>query len=212
MISVSQARAHYPDGDPVHGFAHVLRVLSLAQQIGPKEGADMVVLEAAVLLHDVARAQEVDGVTCHAQMGAQRARQILAGHPPAQVEAVAEAIRTHRFREALPPTTLEGRILYDADKLDAMGAMGIARAYAMAGQTGQELWAEVKEGYATRERLVGRGDSVRGEHTPVHEFAFKLVKLRDTLFTATARQMAEDRHDFMHQFFDRLSLEVRGEL
>lgn len=212
MISIEEARRYYPADDAVHGFDHVLRVLRLVQHIGPLEGADMEVLQAAALLHDIARADELAGGGCHALEGAKRARSILAGHPPERVEAVAEAIRTHRYRDEAKPTTLEARILYDADKLDAIGAVGVARAYAMAGRHGQRLWAEVAESYAARERLAGRGDADRDEHTPVHEFAFKLSRLKDTLFTATARRLAEERHRFMVAFFERLEQEIRGEL
>lgn len=212
MISIEEARHLYPEGDAVHGFEHVLRVLQLARRIGAAEGADMEILEAAVLLHDVARADELAGGPCHALAGAERAREILRGHPAAKVEAVAEAIRTHRYRDNLMPHTLEGRILYDADKLDAIGAVGVARAYMMAGQQGKPLWAEVSEEYAQRGRDVGRGDAERAEHTAVHEFVFKLSRLKDTLFTATARELAEERHRFMAAFFERLALEVKGEL
>ena len=212
MISVDQARRHYAGEDPVHGFSHVLRVLLLARHIGPLEGADMEVLEAAALLHDVARPDEVGGVNCHAALGAERARQILAKHPAGKVDQVAEAIRTHRFRDHVAPSTLEGRILYDADKLDSIGAIGVARAYAYGGQHGQALWAEVSAEYAGRGRAAGQGDATRGGHTPAHEFAFKLSRIKDTLFTETARRMAEERHRFMSDFYDRLAKEVRGEL
>lgn len=212
MISIDQARAYYADGDPVHGFSHVLRVLRLVQHIGLREGADMEVLETAALLHDIARPDEVDGMNCHATLGAERAHVILADAPPGKVTAVSEAIRSHRFRDNVVPSTMEGRILYDADKLDSIGAIGVARAYAYGGQHGQELWAEVSEQYAGRRRLAGQGDATRDGHTPAHEFAFKLSRIKDTLFTETAKQMAEERHRFMNAFYDRLAMEVRGEL
>ena len=212
MISAEEARRFYPGGDAIHGFEHVLRVLQLVRHIGALEGADMQVLEAAALLHDVARAEEAAGGPCHAQAGAERARQILAGHPTEQVEAVAEAIRTHRYRGDAVPRTLEARILYDADKLDAIGAIGVARAYAMAGRHNQSLWAEVPAAFAQRQRHEGCEDEKNVEYTPVHEFIFKLSRLKDTLFTATAREMAAERHRFIAAFFGRLALEVKGEL
>jgi uncharacterized protein len=211
MIGIEQARRLYTDDDPVHGFEHVLRVWRLARQIGLTEGADMVVLEAAALLHDVARAEEETSGVCHAQAGAARAHDILSGQPPEQVEAVAEAIRTHRFRDNAIPQTLEARILYDADKLDAIGAIGVARAYAMGGKHGKPLWAEVSADYAGRGRAQGRGDAASEAHTPVHEFVFKLSRLQDTLFTDTARQIAAERHHYMSDFFARLGAEVKGE-
>lgn len=212
MISIEAARAHYSGADAAHDFEHVLRVLRLAERIGAAEGADMDVLRAAVLLHDVARAAEHAGGPCHAQAGAERAREILRGHEPARVEAVAAAIAGHRFRSGEPPQSLEARILFDADKLDAMGAIGIARAYALAGAMGQRLWAEVPAGYLGRTRGEARADFAAEEHTPVHEYAFKLARLKDTLFTSTARRLAEGRHAFMAEFFRRLDREVSGDL
>lgn len=213
MICIEKARRLYPPDDSAHGFEHVLRVLQLVRRIGLAEGADMEILETATLLHDIARADELAGrVACHAQEGARRAREVLAEYPADRVERVAEAIRTHRFRGDVPPDSLEARILYDADKLDAIGAIGIARAYAMAGECGQRLWAEVPSGFGERDRLAGQGDAVREGHTPVHEFAYKLAKLKDTLFTKTAKGIAEERHQVMVAFFERLDREVKGEL
>ncbi len=205
MIEVEEARRYYTGADAAHDFNHVLRVLALAERIGRAEGADMEVLRAAVLLHDVARAEEERTGVSHAEAGAQRAREILAGHPPEKVEAVAQAIAAHRFRDRVTPRTLEAKVLYDADKLDSIGAIGIARAYALAGKRGQRLWAPVPPGYNGE-------DADPNEHTPVHEFVFKLSRLKDSLFTTTARRIAEGRHRYMVKFFERLEREVRGEL
>jgi len=212
VITIDEARSYYSEIDAAHDFEHVLRVLKLAVRIGAAEGADIEILRAAVLLHDMARVAEDQGGPCHAKAGAQRAREILAGHPPEKVKAVAHAIATHRFRRSAVPQTLEAKVLYDADKLDAMGAIGVARAYAIAGRHAQRLWAEVPKGFSQRSAEVARGDVANMEHTPVHEFVFKLSKLRDSLFTATARAMAEERHKYMARFFERLEREVRGEL
>jgi uncharacterized protein len=212
MITIDEARAHYPSEDTAHSFAHVLRVLKLAERIGQAEGADMEILRAAVLLHDIARVAEDAGGPCHAEAGAERARHILSGHATAKIEAVARAIRTHRFRGSSLPQTVEAKILYDADKLDAIGAIGVARAYAIAGHHGQRLWAKVPDGFAQRSIKEARGDVADNEHTPVHEYWFKLSKLKDALFTTTARAIAADRHSYMARFFERLELEVNGEL
>jgi uncharacterized protein len=205
MITTEEVRRLYPKDDAAHGFDHVLRVLALAERIGQAEGADMEIVRAAALLHDVARPEEESSGACHAQAGAQRAREILQGHPPEKVEAVAQAIAAHRFREKSIPQTLEAQVLYDADKLDAIGATGVARAYAISGQRGRRLWGPVPAGY--------QGE-IQGtpEHTAVHEFVFKLSRLKGTLFTPTARTIAEERHRYMVEFFTRLEKEVKGEL
>jgi uncharacterized protein len=212
MITIEEAQSYYSGKDAAHDFEHVLRVLKLAKRIGEAEGADTEILRAAVLLHDVARVAEDDGGPCHATAGAQRAREILARHPEDKVEAVAHAIATHRFRGSAVPQTVEARILYDADKLDAIGAIGVARAYAIAGRHAQRLWTTVPLAHAERSIEEARGDMANAEHTPMHEFIFKLSRLRDSLFTASARTVAMGRHDYMAQFFERLELEVRGEL
>jgi uncharacterized protein len=98
---------------------------------------------------------------------------------------------------------MEAKVLHDADKLDAIGAIGVARAFAFGGHLGQRLWAEVPSGYQD-------GDDTQAEHTAVHEYVFKLSKIRDRLTTDSAREIAESRHDFMVVFFERLDDEVRG--
>jgi len=212
LITIEEARSHYQDNDASHDFEHVLRVLRMAERIGEAEGADMLILRTAALLHDVAREEERRSGICHAQSGAKRARTILAGHLEELVSAVAEAIATHRYRADAIPQSLEAQILYDADKLDAIGAIGVARAYAIAGIEGQRLWGQVPDGYGERGRTEGRADGFDDEHTPVHEFVFKLSRLKGTLFTETARRIAEDRHAYMAGFFDRLRREVAGEV
>jgi len=212
LITIEEARSHYQDNDASHDFEHVRRVLRMAERIGAAEGADMLILRAAALLHDVAREEERRSGICHAQAGAKRAKSILAGHPEELVSAVAAAIATHRYRADAVPQSLEAQILYDADKLDAIGAIGVARAYAIAGVEGQRLWGQVPDEYGERGRTDGRADVLGGEHTPVHEFIFKLSRLKGTLFTETARRIAEDRHAYMVGFFDRLRREVAGEV
>lgn len=202
MIGIEEARQYYNDADAAHDFDHVLRVLTLAERIGQAEGATMEIVRTATLLHDVARVEEERTGACHAKAGAERARQILAGHPADKVEAVAQAIASHRFRDDVVPRTLEAKVLYDADKLDAIGAIGIARAYALAGKRGQHLWAETPAGSLS--------ESQSTDYTPVHEFIFKLSQLKEALFTATARQVARERHRYMVEFFARLGEEVQG--
>jgi HD superfamily phosphodiesterase len=131
-----------------------------------------------------------------------------AGLPPAQVEAVAHAIAAHRFRAGPEPSTLEAQVLFDADKLDAIGAVGVARAFAYGGAHGQRLWAPVET--VDVARWLEEGDHPR-DHTPVHEFVVKLSRLKERLFTPTGRAIAEERHAYMVTFFERFDAEARGE-
>jgi uncharacterized protein len=118
-----------------HDFDQVLRVLATAEQIGAAEGANLEVLRTATLLHDMARAEQARTGIDHAVAGAEQARELLrrAGQPDDFVEAVCQAIATHRFRTGPAPQSLEAKILYDADKLDSIGAVGVARAFAYGG-------------------------------------------------------------------------------
>ncbi len=202
MITIEQARRFYDGADAAHDFDHALRVLALAERIAGAEGADVEIVRAAALLHDVARAETAGTDQCHARAGAERAREILRGHPPARVEAAAHAIAAHRFRRGPAPATLEAQALFDADKLDAIGAVGVARAYTIGGQRNSRLWADAPLDYTA-------GDP--REHTAVHEFVFKLSKLKDRMYTATGKAIAGERHAYMVAFFERLGQEIRGE-
>jgi uncharacterized protein len=203
VIDVEQARRYYEGADAIHDFDHVLRVLAMAERLGREENADLEIVRAATLLHDMARGQGDRLVADHAHAGAEFARKVLAGHPPEKVEAVAHAVAAHRFRSGPAPQTLEARVLHDADKLDAIGAIGVARAFAYGGYEGQRLWAEVPPEYR-------ESQATRHEHTPVHEYQIKLSKIKDRLLTESARALAEERHAFMVGFYAQLEQEIRG--
>ena len=110
MIGIEEARRYYQGADAAHDFDHVLRVLKMAERIGMAEGADMLVVRTAVLLHDIGRSAMGD--TDHATVGADRAQEILAGHPRQQVQAVVHAIAAHRFRAGPDPDTLEAKVVF----------------------------------------------------------------------------------------------------
>jgi uncharacterized protein len=200
MISVEQARTLYLGADAAHAFDHVLRVLALAEHIGREEGADLEIVRTATLLHDVAR-HEPD----HHLRGAERARQLLAGQPSVRVEAVCHAIAAHRFRQGPAPATVEARCLFDADKLDAIGAIGVARAVAYSATHGQRLWSQPLA--TINPTSPPPPDS---SYTPSHEFVYKLGRLPQMLTTATARRIAASRHQAMLAFFERLDAEAQG--
>ena len=217
MISIEEAKTFYAGADSAHDLDHILRVLAMAEKIARAEGADVEVVRTAALLHDIARADEDHGGTHidHADVSAERARALLLERGATQefAERVAEAIRAHRFRGTKLPETLEAQILFDADKLDSIGAIGVARAYAIAGSLNQRLYAEPDTG--TSGPQPGLRGATRAQHnsdhTPVAEYHVKLSKLRERFHTPTARAIAEARHEFMVEFFERLAREVRGE-
>jgi uncharacterized protein len=205
MVSEEQALALYERAGAAHDFDHVRRVLALAERIGALEGANMRIVRTAALLHDMAHAEAAASGACHAALGALRARDVLAGFPADDVDAVAHAIAAHRFRNDVQPATLEAWVVSDADKLDAIGAIGVARAYAVAGRLESRLWGNVEPGYQAQHAASPQ------EHTPVHEYVYKLARLKDQMYTATARRIAAGRHDFMVQFFEQLDREVNGD-
>jgi uncharacterized protein len=208
-ISVEQARQYYRTSDPAHDFSHVLRVVHMAEHLAGLEGADVEIARTAALLHDISRlddnalTMQADPQTDHARLAARAVRQILADEPPAFIDAVAHAIEAHRFRNDIEPQTLEARVLFDADKLDSIGAIGVARVFAYAGTLGNPLWGDVAPGDTPQTH-----DKT---HTPRHEYEMKLKHLKGRLYTASGRKIAEERHAFMLAFFEQMDAEVRGE-
>ena len=201
MPTVAEARLWYPENNAVHGFDHVLRVLRLAEQLASAEGADLEIVRAAVLLHDAqppkADSQPAgdDERISHHLDSAEFARLQLQreGWSEDRISAVEHCIRAHRFRdESEQPQTLEAHILFDSDKLDAIGAVGVARAIAYAVAHGQPAYARPSE------RFLKEGICEPGEpHSAYHEYIFKLRKLKDLLSTQTAIAIAEQRHRLM---------------
>jgi uncharacterized protein len=207
------ARQLYERSGSGHDFDHVLRVVALAQEIALAEGADRAVVHTAALLHDVG---ESEGRRDHHLRGAAIAREILQDQPPEFVEAVAHAIEAHRFRADPAPSTLEAQVVSDADKLDAIGAIGVARAFAHAGSRGTALWRTSSRRIAVASTSPQPLDAESGprilgaDYTPVHEFVYKLNRIPERLYTATARAIAAKRLKFMRAFFDRLDAEMQG--
>lgn len=208
-LTLEQVRALYTAADSVHDFDHIMRVARLAERIAIAEGADGGIVRTAALLHDWGRAEAAAAHADHAAEAARRARALLHGADPSWVDAVAHAIAAHRFRSLPAPQTLEAQVLFDADKLDAMGAIGVARAYAYGGAHQQRLWAPVEDVNVARWEAEGDDPD---QHTPVHEFWVKLSRLKERLYTRTGKAIAEARHQVMADFFRQLDAEVRGEL
>ena len=144
----------------------------------------------------------------HHELSAQFAAEVLAemDWPNEKISAVQHCIRAHRFRSPPPPETIEAQVLFDADKLDAIGAIGAVRAIAYAVSAGQPVYAQPSETFHnTLEKEPGEA------HTPYHEFLFKLSKIKERMYTRTGKAMAEGRHNYLSDFFDQLGAEVRGE-
>lgn len=203
-----EAHAFFQDSRGSHDWDHTERVLELCLRIGRKEKADLGILKLAAILHDIGRAEEdrSNGRVCHSEAGAVLARKILAAHgvPPAAIDRIAHCIETHRFRKNASPATLEAKILFDADKLDAIGAVGIGRAFLFAGEVGARLH--------NKDRDLSKTLPYTKEDTAFREYMVKLRWIKDRIFTQEGRRIARERHAFMVEFFDRLTREVDGKL
>lgn len=189
-----------------HGWDHVQRVYALCLKIGKKEKANLTILGLAALLHDIGRREEQTskGKICHAKVGAEKADRILTQWevPDPIKKKVLHCIRSHRFRGTQVPNSLEARILFDADKLDSIGAVGVGRAFLFAGEVGAGLHNSHQD--------LSKTFSYTREDTAYREFQVKLIKIIDRMLTPSGRAMAEGRHQFMVGFFKRMDFEVKG--
>jgi len=203
-----------------HSMDHVMRVHDLCLLIadGEKE-VDREILEAAVLLHDIARVKEngdTTGGTDHAVLGSEMAGKILKemNFPEDKIENVKHSILCHRFRTGNEPKTIEAKILFDADKLDTLGAVGIARLFMVAGEHGEKTYVDTPMDVYIKENLVGGKNNGRikdpSKHSPNLDFVTKVVHIPDKLYTKKAKEIAKERLDYMREFFDRLKNEVHG--
>ncbi len=188
-----------------HDFDHTLRVLHNAELLAAElPEADRTIVRLAALLHDIARPEEMAsrGKLCHAQLGAEMVRSLLAeyGFSPAVTEQVARAVLTHRYRDGRHPNGIEAEIVYDADKLDSLGAVGIGRAFLFAGREHARLHNTAEEALSS--------EAYSREDTAYREYLVKLRKLPDCMLTLPGRRLAVERAAFMKEFFDRLNAET----
>lgn len=169
-----------------HGLDHVQRVVYLCEVIGREENADMMVVLPAALFHDIARPIEKEKGIPHEEEGARMAEDYLRSirYDQERIPKITHAIRTHRYRSIKKPETLEARVLSDADKLDAMGAVGIARTFIRAGEHHGEI---------------------RDAMDHIHD---KLLNLKALMYTETAKKLAEERHRYLRVFLETLMDEV----
>lgn len=200
-----------------HNLDHVLRVYKLCLLISESEhNVDLEILIPAALLHDIARVEESHdqtGETDHAVLGSEIAEEILMrlNYDERQIIAIKHCIISHRFRTGNEPKTIEAKILFDADKLDVIGAIGIARTFMLAGQFGQSL----RENGQINEYLVNNSvDNGRlkdvSQHSPFIEYEIKFKKIPNKLYTEKAKAIGLERLKYMDEYFGRLKCEING--
>jgi len=189
-----------------HSKSHVERVYNLALRIAKEENADLDVVKAAALLHDVARALEDEGkIDDHAAEGAKMARKLLeeVNFPREKIDKIIHCIEVHRFRKNVKVESLEAKILQDADRLDIIGAIGIARVFARGGWENMPIH---DPSIPPKKKYDGRS------LTSVNHIYEKILKVKDTFNTAAAKKIAEERHKFVEQFLERFLKEWEGKM
>jgi len=197
-----------------HQIDHVERVYNNCLKLAKGENIDLEVLKLAALLHDIARVEEDkdhSGKTDHALLGAKQAEAILKdfGFPENKIEKIKECIISHRSKSGNHPKTKEAKILFDADKLDVIGAIGIARAFVWVGKNNANIYreADIKE-YTQKNLKEGRIKDPT-KHSPQIEFKLKTKFIKEKMYTKKGKKLAEERVEFYKKFLERLEKEIK---
>ena len=191
--------------DGSHDISHILRVWTNVQTIAATDGGDLRILTAATLLHDaVAVEKDAPNRSQASHLAADAARSTLRklDWTKDDIDAVAHAIHAHSFSANVTPTTLEAKILQDADRLDAIGLIGVARCFYVSGRMGRAIYDP---------------DDPKAEHRNLNDTKFaldhfqtKLLQLKDSFQTATGRSLAAKRHKQTQSFLTDLLAEIGG--
>jgi uncharacterized protein len=191
-----------------HNFDHTNRVYKNAIKISENENIDLDIVKTAALLHDIARLIEgKNNVKCHAKEGARMSKEILkkVGFPEEKIDSVSYAIRVHRYSKGIKPETKEAAILQDADRLDALGALTIARIFEFGGKNGRRSYDPEED---PEEEYISNGG-----HSSITHFHRKILKITpDKFHTKKAREIAKERYNFVKEFVKRYKKEWEGEL
>lgn len=191
--------------DSAHDKEHIYRVLYNAMEIAKSEkDIDYDILITACLLHDIGRKEQFENPSlCHAMVGGEKAYQFLLGHGFDEVfsEKVKQCIQTHRYRKSNPPESIEAKILFDADKLDAAGAMGVARTLIYNGIMSEPIYSVLPDG------TISNGE---GDKTPsfFQEYKYKLENLYENFYTKRVAVLAKERQHAAVEFYNNLYKEV----
>lgn len=191
--------------DSAHDKEHIYRVLYNALEIAKTESdVDYDVLIGACLLHDIGRKEQFENPDlCHAAVGGEMAYGFLTEHgfDAKYAEQVKHCIQTHRYRKGNPPQSREAKILFDADKLDAAGALGIARTLLYKGKVSEPLYSLLPNG------LVSNGEKDT-KPSFFQEYKYKLEKLYSNFYTAKGAEIAKQRQLTAIAFYNDLYQEV----
>lgn len=206
----SEAKKFFVGASGCHDWSHVERVCNLALEIGKEEGADLDILIIACLLHDIGRKEEMKsrGKFCHAEKGAELANKILHKYKIDQksIDNICHYIISHQYRNQNIPKTIKAKVLFDADKIDSIGAVGIGRDFLFAGYLGHSMYT------GNEKKLIElkKDQSYTIDDTAIMEYEFKLKNIKNKILTKTGKKIAKNRHDFMVAYFKRFWQEVKG--
>lgn len=194
----------YQSQDPAHDWAHVQRVLANARLLQASEGGDLEILLAGALLHDIVNLPKNHPQRREASaMSARAAREYLKkDFNSEEIEKICTAIVEHSFSLGKSPSTLEAALLQDADRLDAVGAIGVMRTIATGTKMGSPFYL-AEEPFAVQREHV--------DNNMIDHFFIKTLKLAEGMNTETARRVGEERVTFMREFLDQLRGELAGD-
>lgn len=211
------AESYYPKNDWAHGISHIRRVLKMAVEIGEEEKADIEVIEMAAMLHDIYVAEEKrpgrEGFR-HEVEASKSAGKILKrlGVTDRTVDAVCHCIEAHRKRVGkISPQTIEAKCIFDADKLDCIGAIGVVRSAFVSFEHGQEFYKEEDMEAYRRKNVRPDGTIIDfSQHSSNLEYELSLKAVAGRMYTKTGMRLAKERAAFMDEFYNRLGKELRG--
>lgn len=199
-----EAKKHFKNLGPSHDWSHVERVIETAVFIAKREGADLGIIKIAAYLHDIGRISLSEKNYDHAVEGAKMAKKILSNYPfsKIQINNICHSIEAHRFRNKIAPKTIEAKCLHDADKLDVLGALGIARSYIYLGETGDcVIYTKAK-----KKKIAGKTRT----NSLQDEYEIKYRHLPKKMTTRTGKIIAQKRLKYMGGFIEQLEKEARG--
>ena len=199
-----------------HDLEHSKRAYNNCIKLAENESVNLTILKAAALLHDIARTEEdkdQTGNTDHALLGAEKAEKILKelDFSKEEIGAIKHCIISHRFRNNQEPKTKEAQILFDADKIDSVGAIGIARSFIWVGKNNAKMYTDIDIEKYINDNLGGDPNSrIRNKtkHSPQIEFETKFKNLANSLYTEKGRKLCQERIDFYKNFLNQLEKEI----
>ncbi len=204
--TIEKAKKFFENDFSGHDFWHTLRVYNIAKAIAEKEKCDIEIVCLAALLHDFDDAKITNSTT-----ELENATKWLNenNYPQERINWIKEIINAISFKgiDTKVPETIEGKIVQDADRLDAIGAIGIARTFAYGGSRGREMW-NPNEHYIDN---MNEEEYKKSKGNTINHFYEKLLKLKDMMNTNTARKIAEHRHFYMEKFLEEFFEEWNGE-